>query len=120
MRNKIVNMNDSQSGFRKGLQRWFQRVLGQGYTREDLFEILREAEKQGLLGPHAALYLRYFNRYDVDLSGTVNNGSEFEMMTINLLTTGLTVSCAASCIASIGCSSTVCCVLCIDCKLNNG
>ena len=79
-----------------------------------------DKEKQGLLGPHAALYLRYFNRYDVDLSGTVNNGSEFEMMTINLLTTGLTVSCAASCIASIGCSSTVCCVLCIDCKLNNG
>lgn len=46
-------MNDSQSGFRKGLQRWFQRVLGQGYTREDLFEILREAEKQGLLGQDA-------------------------------------------------------------------
>ena len=47
-------MNESSPpGFRKGLQRWLQRVLGQGYTREDLFEILREAEKQGLLGQDA-------------------------------------------------------------------
>lgn len=46
-------MSETNSGFSKGLQRWFQRVLGKGYTREDLFEILRESERQGLLEPDA-------------------------------------------------------------------
>jgi magnesium and cobalt transporter len=46
-------MTDKNQGFSKVVQRWLQRVLGKGYTREDLFEILRESERQGLLDPDA-------------------------------------------------------------------
>ena len=45
-------------------------------------------EGQGLLGPNADLYRRYFDRYDVDESGTINCVEELEMLTINLLTAG--------------------------------
>jgi len=45
-------------------------------------------EHNGLLGPYADLYVRYFNRYDLDRSGTIDSESDFEMLTINILTTG--------------------------------
>ena len=87
-----------------------QALRDAGFSDRDIFDIASSE-----VSPVAGACVE-----TVDLSGTVNNDSEFEMMTIDLLTTGFTVLCAASCIASIGCSITVCCVLCIDCKLNNG
>ena len=42
-------MNDAGSRLSRTVGRWLQRLLRHGHTREDLFEILRESGRQGLL-----------------------------------------------------------------------